>query len=95
MQLMLVQTWMLYLPGGLGAQHGVVAEDVADFEVEEVEALGDLLDDGLADVADLVLRVEQHGDERGALERVDGHQVVEAGGQGGREDRVGDCGSCG
>jgi hypothetical protein len=36
MQLMLVQTCTLYLPG-LGAQHGVVAEDAADFEVEEVE----------------------------------------------------------
>ena len=30
------------LAGGLGAQHGVVAEDVAHVEVEEAEALGDL-----------------------------------------------------
>ena len=42
------------------------------------------------DVADLVLRVEQHGDEGGALEGVDGDEVVEAGGELGREDRVGD-----
>ncbi len=79
------------LAGGLGAQHGVVAEDGADVEVEEVEALGDLLDDGLGDVADLILRVEQHGDERRALDRVERDQLVEAGGELGREDRVGDC----
>ena len=59
---MLVQTCTLYLPAGCGAQHGVIAEDVADVELEEVEALGDLGDYGVGDVADLVLGVEQHRD---------------------------------
>ena len=47
---------------GVRAQHGVIAEDVADVELEEVEALGYLGDYSVLDVADFVLRVEQHGD---------------------------------
>ena len=75
---------------GPGAEHGVVAEDVADVELEEVEAGGQLGDYGVGYVADFVLRVEEHGDEGRALERVDRDQLVEAGGEGGGEDRVGD-----
>ena len=76
------------LPRRGSAKHRIVAEDVADVELEEVEALGDLGDDGVGDIADLVLRVEQHGDEGGALDGVDRGQLVEAGGGGGSEDRV-------
>ena len=79
------------LAGRDGAQHGVVGEDVADVELEEVEAGGDLVDRGLGDVADLVLRVEQHGDEGGALDGVEGNEVVEAGGKLRGKDCVGDC----
>src|SRR5580704_14703120 len=74
---------------GFGAEHGVVAEDVAYVEFEEVEALGDLGDYGIGDIADLVLRVEQHRDECRALERIYGGEMVEALGQGWREDRIG------
>ena len=76
--------------GGLGAEHGVVGEHVADIELEDVDAGGNLVDDGFGDVADLILRVEQHGDEGGAPEGIDGDEVVEACGELGREDRVGD-----
>ncbi len=72
----------------LGAEHGVVRKHVAYVQLEDADALRDLGDDGVGDVADLVLRVEQHGDERGALERVDGDELVEAGGQLRRKDCV-------
>ena len=76
------------LAGGHGAQHGVVAEDVAHVELEQVEALCDLGDHVVGDVADLVLRVEQHGDQGRTLERIDRGQLVKAGGRCGGEDRV-------
>ncbi len=56
--------------GGLEAEHGVVGGDVAYFKLGNADALGDLGDDCVGEVADLVLRVEQHGDERGTLDGI-------------------------
>ena len=36
--------------------------DVADVEFGDADALGDFGDDGVGDIADFVLRIEQHGD---------------------------------
>ena len=77
------------LAGWLGAQHGVVRKHVAYVQLKNADALGDLGDDGVGDIADLILRVEQHGHERRALERVDGYEMVEAGGQLRRKNCVG------
>ncbi len=87
-----MQTCTLYLPAGLVREHGVVGENVADVELKQVEALGDLGDDGVGYIADIVLRVEQHGDEGGTLHRIKGYQVVKACGRLGRKDRV--CNRC-
>ncbi len=51
--------------GGLEAQHGVVGGDVANVEFVMPMRCGDLGDDGVGEIADLVLRVEQHGNQRG------------------------------
>ena len=72
--------------GGFGAQQGVVADHVADIELGDADALGDLGDDRVGEIADLVLRVEQHGDEGGALHGVEGDELVEASGERGREE---------
>src|SRR5580698_5755414 len=50
------------LAGGLEAQHGIVAGHVADVERRDADARGDFFDQGVGEISDLVLGVEQHGD---------------------------------
>src|ERR1700733_5976086 len=73
-----------------GAQHGVVRKHISYVQLQNADPFCNLSDDGVGDVAYLVLRVEQHGHERRAPERVDGDEVVEARGQLRRKDRIGD-----
>src|SRR5580704_1085903 len=71
---------------GLEAQHGVVGGDVAHFKRRDGEALGDLVDHGVGEVPDLILGVEEHGDQGGTLDRIFVHKRVKAGGETGRKD---------
>ena len=75
--------------GRLEAEHGVVGGDVAHFELGDADAAGDLGDDRVGEIADFILRVEQHGDEGRALDRIFLDQRVKARGQLGREHRHG------
>ena len=72
--------------GGLEAQHGVVGGHVADFEFGDADALRDFGDHRVGEIADLVLRIEQHGNQRRAPHRIFLDQRVEAGGQLRRKD---------
>jgi hypothetical protein len=72
--------------GGLEAEHGVVGGDVAHFKLGDADAAGNLGDDRVGEIANFVLRVEQHGNERGTLHGILLDERVEARGQRGRED---------
>jgi hypothetical protein len=72
--------------GGLEAKHGVVAGYVSDFKLSDADALGDFRDDGVGEVADFVLRVEEHGNEGGAPDRIFFDERIEARVERGRED---------
>ena len=74
--------------GRLEAQHGVVGGDVAHFEFRDADALGHFGDHRVGEIADLVLRVEQHGNQRRARTGYFCHQRVEASGQLRREKMV-------
>ncbi len=63
-------------PGGLAAKHRIVSQRFGDLQDIEVEALGDFLEDLVAERAELILRVEHHGNQRGSLDRVAPGEVV-------------------
>src|SRR5580704_7718992 len=65
--------------GWLGTQQGVVAEHAEHVVFLDADAGGDLGHHCRGDVADLILRVEQHGNEGGAAQRIERDQLVEAG----------------
>src|ERR1017187_6258532 len=73
----------------LEAQHGVVAGHVAHLEFGDVDARGHFGDDRIGEVANLVLRIEQHGNQRRAADRIPEHQRVEARRQPGRKEAHG------
>src|ERR1039458_8260331 len=50
--------------GGLEAKHGVVGGDVAHLKLGDANAAGNFGDDRIGEIANFVLRVEQHGDEK-------------------------------
>src|SRR5664280_1887617 len=52
------------------AQHRVIADDVAHFQVWQFRALRDLVDGLIRQRADFVLDIQQHGNQDGALGRV-------------------------
>ena len=72
--------------GRLDAQQRVVADHVAHVELGDADPVGDFGDDRIGEVADLVLRVKQHGHESGAPHRVEGDELVKASGERRREE---------
>src|SRR6266852_4690875 len=70
---------------GLAAQHGVIGEGFLDLHMIQIEAGGNFGDQFVGDVAEFVLAVNQHGDERAALEGIEILQLFEFGGQIGRK----------
>ena len=52
--------------GRLEAQHRVVGGHVAHFEFGDADALGHFGDHRIGEIADFVLRIEQHGNQRRA-----------------------------
>src|SRR6266567_2615866 len=74
---------------GLETQHGVVTGHIAHFELGKAQPVGNLGHHRVGKVADLILRVEQHGDQRRTLHGVLLNQHVKARRQRGRKDRHG------
>src|SRR5579863_6939865 len=74
------------LAGRLEAKHGVVGGDVAHLKLGDADAAGNLGNDRVREIADLVLRVEQHGNQRRAANGILLDQRVETSSQRGRED---------
>ena len=72
-----------------GPQQRVITDHIADLKLGDADALGNFCDDRVREVAGFVLGVEKHGDQGGALDGVEGHELVEAGGQRGREEGSG------
>src|SRR4051794_35858292 len=72
---------------GLESQHGVISRDVAHFERGDREPGRDFIDHWVGKVADLILRIEQHGNQRRPLGGILRHQRVKARGQLRRKDR--------
>src|SRR5579863_3430818 len=72
--------------GRLEAKHGVVGGDVAHLKLGDADAAGNLGNDRVREIADLVLRVEQHGNQRRAANGILLDQRVETSSQRGRED---------
>src|SRR3569833_3148585 len=72
--------------GGLETQHRVIGCHVADVELGDTDAMGDLGNYGVGEIADFVLRVEQHWDEGRSAHGVFFDERVEAGREFGRED---------
>ena len=60
---------------GLGVQQGVIADHVADFEFGQLGLFCQMRNRVVAQVAKLVLRVEQHGNQEPALGRIFLHFV--------------------
>src|SRR6266850_3634025 len=52
------------LAHGLGVEHGVVTDHVAHFKLAQFHPLGDLLNDFLREIPDLILRIKQHRHQR-------------------------------
>lgn len=65
------------LPRRLRAQHGVVADYVPYFEFRQTGFLRQMRDQFITDVADFILAVEQHRDEKGPARGVLFHLLVE------------------
>src|SRR5690242_12846859 len=65
------------LAHGLAVQHRIVGQRFFDLHVVQVEAPGDFNDHFVADVAEFVLRVHQHGNQGAALDRIPGLQLLE------------------
>src|SRR5260370_24852673 len=61
----------------LESQHGIVAGDVAYFEGGDRKLLSDFFNHRIGEVADLIVPIEQHRDEGGALDGILRHQRVE------------------
>jgi fructose/tagatose bisphosphate aldolase len=51
------------LAAGLGSQHGVVADDVANIEFGQVKTVREFGDYLVADESNFILRIKQSGDE--------------------------------
>src|SRR6187402_787396 len=73
----------------LGPQHGVVRKHAADVQFQKVKPLRDLRYHRVRDIADLILRVEQHRHQGRAAHRIDRDQMVKARRSLRRKDRVG------
>ena len=72
---------------GLEMQHGVVTGDIAHVELGDADAPGHFGNDRVGEIADFVLRIEQHGDQCGAADWVLFHQGVKPGRELRRKDR--------
>src|SRR5579859_7501987 len=70
----------------LGMEQGVVAENVMHIELRDPNAGGHFADHGIREITDLVLGIEEHGNERGSTQRVKRHHAIKARGQGGTKN---------
>jgi len=78
----------------LRTKHGVITQHRPHIQVEQVQPLRNLLDHRLRDIPHLILRIQQHRNQRRPLHRVDRHQLVEACRKLRREDRIGNRAHC-
>src|ERR1700733_3000090 len=69
-----------------GAHQRVVSDDVAHIQLGNPDAGSHFADHGLGKIADLILSIEQHGDQGRAKQGIKRHHAVKARGQGGTED---------
>src|ERR1700748_111403 len=70
----------------LGMHQRVVTDDITHVEFCDPDAGSHFADHRVGQTANLILGIQQHGNECGSPHGVDRHQVVEARSQGGTED---------
>src|SRR5579859_2676119 len=63
---------------GLGAQQGVIADDIPNFQFSQINATGNVGHDLVAQIAYFVLSIKKHRDERRALPRVLRNQTLKS-----------------
>ena len=66
-------------PGRLAAQHRVIRERFGDLKSVQVQALRNFLENLIAQETELILGIEHHGNQRGALDGIASDQVVKLG----------------